>query len=274
MRQCLSVTRGLLAMLLIAGLILLAIATATQRHPLTGSLDSLVAVMGQGLERLARDHGWVVREVTVVGAEGPARPVIEKALAGIRGQPMVAVSPQAVLRRLLAEPWVRDARIARHWPDRLVITVVVRHPAAVLIDRQGGTLIAADGTRLGPAALAVGMNGLPRIAGADAPAALAELLAWRSRYPQLFAQLDHAVRVGRRRWDLVLNNGLRILLPERGSGYGPEQALARLVDLEGQDHILARSLSRIDLRLADRIFFAPAAAKGTRVREQARERNS
>ncbi len=268
MRQSASAARGLLVMLLIGGLALLAIAAGTQRRMLTESLDTLTTVMADGLERLARDHGWVIRQVTVVGADGPARPVIEKALAGIRGRSMVAVSPQAVLRRLLAEPWVRDARIARHWPDRLVITVAVRHPAAVLTGEEGGILIAADGTRLGDASNAAGVGGLLRIAGPGAPEALAEPLAWRTRYPDLFAHLDHAVRVGRRRWDLVLDGGLRILLPERGNGYGPEQALARLVALDRQDRILARALSRIDLRLADRIFLAPVPAGDAQVRER------
>ena len=262
---------ALFVLLLIAGLALLAMAAGAQQRMLTPSLDFLVTAMSDGLERLARHQGWVIRQVTVVGADGPARPVIEKALAGIRGQPTIAVSPQTVLNQLLAEPWVRDARIARHWPDRLVITVAVRHPAAVLTDEEGGILIAADGTHLGPVSNAAQVDGLLRIAGAGAAEAVGELLAWQTRYPALFAHLDHAVRVGGRRWDLVLNGGLHILLPEEGNGYGPEQALVRLIDLDRQDRLLARALSRIDLRLADRIFLAPIPAAGVPARGGKRE---
>lgn len=260
MRPMAPAARSLLALLTIGALAWLAVTAGADRRMLPRTVDSLATTLNDALDRLARDRGWVIRELVLVGAEGPARSVIEKALAGVRGQPTVAVSPQAVLERLLAEPWVRDARIERQWPDRLMITVTVRRPAAVRLDGAAETLIAADGTPLGPVPDGFAVDGLLRITGAGAAEALADLLVWRARYPELFAQLDHAVRVGRRRWDLVLVTGLRILLPERGEEYGPEQALARLVALDRQDRILARALTRIDLRLADRIFLAPAPA--------------
>ncbi len=255
------VARSLLAMLSIGGLALLAAMAGVDRRMLAESVDSLTTVLEGTLDRLASDQGWVIRQVVLVGAEGAARSVIERVLASVKGQPTVAVSPQAVLKRLLAEPWVRDARIERQWPDRLVVTVVVRQPAAVYTDDRGETLVAADGTALGPVPDGIAVDELLRVAGVGAPGALAELLAWRMRHPELFGHLDHAVRVGRRRWDLVLKTGLRILLPEQGDDYGPEQALARLVALDRREHILTRAVARIDLRLVDRIFFAPLPAE-------------
>ncbi len=268
MRQSATVSRSFLVLMLIGGLLLTGMAAGTDRRLVAGALNVLVATAEEGLAAFAHDHGWVIRHVELRGADGPGRTAVETALAGIAGQPTLAVSPRAVLRRLLAEPWVRDARIERHWPDRLVVTVGVRRPAAVLTSEEGAFLVAADGTRLGPVSRPAGQEDWLRITGAGAPEALAELLGWRSRYPDLFARLDHAVRVGHRRWDLVLKNGVRVLLPERGKAYGPQQALARLVKLDREDRILARALGRIDLRLADRIFLAPIPAEASRIRRR------
>ena len=56
------------------------------------------------------------------------------------------------------------------------------------------------------------------------------------------------VRVGERRWDVVLDRGQRIMLPEEGA----EQALERVIALEQVQDMLARDLVAVDLRLAAR----------------------
>ena len=62
-----------------------------------------------------------------------------------------------------------------------------------------------------------------------------------------------AVRVGERRWNLQLNNGADVMLPE-----GHEvAALDRLMQLQ-QDHaLLDRPLAAIDMRLPDRLVLRP-----------------
>lgn len=213
---------------------------------------------------LARRHGLVVKDVTLTGAAGPARDALMGQLERWRGRPLIAVDPDAVLAGLEANPWVRRARVERRWPDRLVVTVVTRTPAAVLLADDGAWLLAADGTRLARASEDGRDAGLVRVAGAGADEALGELAELAAAHPALFSRLDQAVRIGGRRWDLVLRAGPRILLPEDGPVYGPAAALARLAALEREGHILERALARIDLRLADRVFLAPLAAAGVR----------
>ncbi|GIX16873.1 MAG: hypothetical protein KatS3mg119_1059 [Rhodothalassiaceae bacterium] len=213
---------------------------------------------------LARRHGLVVKDITLTGAAGPARAAIMADLQGWRGRPLIAVDPDVVLAGLLADPWVRRASVERRWPDRLVVTVATRTPAAVLLADDGAWLVADDGTRLARAHDAGRDAGLLRVAGAGAARALAGLMELAAGHPAVFSRLDHAVRVGDRRWDLVLRDGPRIMLPEDGPGYGPAAALARLAALEREGGILERALARIDLRLADRVFVAPLATAGAR----------
>ena len=57
------------------------------------------------------------------------------------------------------------------------------------------------------------------------------------------------VRIGERRWDLHLDNGIMVKLPEDHV----DAALAELVELERQDGLLGRDISAVDMRFADRL---------------------
>ena len=58
-----------------------------------------------------------------------------------------------------------------------------------------------------------------------------------------------AVLVADRRWDLHLENGVTIKLPEKGV----KEALAQLVKLNAESRLLDRDVVVVDLRLPDRI---------------------
>jgi cell division protein FtsQ len=57
------------------------------------------------------------------------------------------------------------------------------------------------------------------------------------------------VFVGERRWNLRLNDGLDIRLPEHDVG----NALAELSRLDQEDHLFSRDIVAVDMRLPDRL---------------------
>jgi cell division protein FtsQ len=61
--------------------------------------------------------------------------------------------------------------------------------------------------------------------------------------------LKASIFVAERRWNLRLNNGLDVRLPEAGV----EQALERLVALDHDKKLLSRDIVSVDLRLPDRV---------------------
>ena len=68
--------------------------------------------------------------------------------------------------------------------------------------------------------------------------------------PEIAAQMRAAVLVGGRRWDLHLDNGVTVKLPEKHV----REALAQLVKLERASSSCSRATwSSIDLRLPDRV---------------------
>jgi cell division protein FtsQ len=64
----------------------------------------------------------------------------------------------------------------------------------------------------------------------------------------LLPRLRGLVRMGERRWDLVLDRDQRILLPETD----PVRALDRLLALDQAEGILKRDITAVDLRLDTR----------------------
>jgi cell division protein FtsQ len=94
---------------------------------------------------------------------------------------------------------------------------------------------------------------LPLVVGAGAPEHAAELLDALAKYPAVQAKVVAAVRVGGRRWNLRMQNGMDVLLPE---GHAPA-ALARLMSLQSSHDLLDRPLQVIDMRLPDRLVLRP-----------------
>jgi cell division protein FtsQ len=63
-------------------------------------------------------------------------------LAGLRPEVGWLFYDEWTARRLAAHPWIREARITKHWPDRVVVRVTERVPSVRL--RRGGREVVTD----------------------------------------------------------------------------------------------------------------------------------
>jgi cell division protein FtsQ len=70
----------------------------------------------------------------------------------------------------------------------------------------------------------------------------------RSR-PALAGRVKDYVRVGDRRWDLELKNGVTVKLPEDGA----DRAMNEVVALDSRNGLLSRDITTVDMRLKDRV---------------------
>jgi cell division protein FtsQ len=71
--------------------------------------------------------------------------------------------------------------------------------------------------------------------------------------------MSGAARVGQRRWNLYLDNGITILLPEKNVA----EALARLAALESSQHLLSKGVKSVDLRFSGRVIVGIAEIEET-----------
>ena len=207
----------------------------------TGSIDTHMARAGKSV-------GFAVENVSVVGREREDRLAILTALGVARGTPILGVDLAAAKTRLETLPWIRSAEVERLLPDTLFVRLTERHPLA-LWQRQGKlTLVADDGAVLtGEKVDAYGA--LVVLVGDDAPKLGAGLLAMLASEPALYPHVAAAVRVGDRRWDLKLDNGIDVALPEDE----PAAAWHRLAQLDREQSLLERNVLAVDMRLPDRL---------------------
>jgi cell division protein FtsQ len=169
--------------------------------------------------------------------------------AGVTGRAsLLFLDADAARRRLLANPWIADAAVLKLYPNRLQITITERHAFALWQKDGRVSVIAADGTVLEPF-VENRYLGLPLVVGRDAERQAKDFLAVIDRYPDIRSALRASILVADRRWDLRLNNGIDVQLPEGDV----TAALDRLVRLDHDKKLLSRDITVVDLRLADRV---------------------
>ncbi len=143
--------------------------------------------------------------------------------------------------------WVKDVVVAKAYPDKIVIRIVERKPFAIwqngnslaLIERGGADIDQFDSR----------FSKLPLLVGKGANVAGADIMFLVNKYPELREQVSAFIRVGDRRWDLRLSNGINIKLPADNV----DGALRELVRLNTEYQLLERDLKVVDLRLSDRL---------------------
>jgi len=130
----------------------------------------------------------------------------------------------------------------------LDVTVVERVPAIVWRGRDLLELLDATGHRVGAAKQRSDHPDLSLIAGDGADKAVPEALDLFKAASPIKARMRGLLRVGERRWDVILDRGQRIMLPEKN----PVMALERALALNEMDDLLNRDLVAVDLRDARR----------------------
>lgn len=201
--------------------------------------------------------GFGVDEVTVAGRERTTRADVLAALEVQQGQIIFSVDLETARENLLRLDWIADATVTRILPDRVHVELVERRPFAVwqrggrlaVIDAQGRP-ITEDGVE--------GYGHLPLVVGHGAAREAKGFTQLVAAWPELQARVRAYVRVGDRRWNLRLENGVDVLLPE----VGVQDALAELVAIDEAQRVLARDIEAIDVRLPDRftVRLSPDAA--------------
>jgi cell division protein FtsQ len=143
---------------------------------------------------------------------------------------------------------VRSADVRLQPGGVLQVEVDERKTAALWRTPDGLFRIDDEGTYLGLAYLRSDFPELPILSGDGADLAVPEARALMAIAAPFGDRLKGLVRMGERRWDVVLDRGQRIMLPELGA----VQALERVIALDQVRDVLARDLSRIDMRLGQR----------------------
>ena len=158
-------------------------------------------------------------------------------------------------------PWVKEATIRKLYPDTLQVAILEKKPFAIwqhegrfsLVDQNGKVIADRIGERYAT---------LPVVVGEGAAKRADDFVALIDGFPSLKPMIRAGILVAGRRWNVMLTNGVEILLPE----LDPGSALTQVVALDDGHHILSRDIAAIDLRLPNRLVVR-LTAEGTEARK-------
>jgi cell division protein FtsQ len=227
---------------------------------------------GIGLRHLGRLSYFGITNVAVRGNSQVGTAEIVASLDLRPGTSILEPDLTELRRRVLANPWIREARVARRLPLTLEVVVWERTPEVLLLAERS-YLAGGDGVILAEAAGAPGapLPGLPRVVlpggryapgdrtpGETVPRALA---LWRA-FAESPASRGERLQEIRQERDgtFTVRTERGVLLRVRG-----EDAARQIIRLEAALQHAGRPLrayEAVDLRFGDRIVLRAGAQKG------------
>jgi cell division protein FtsQ len=220
--------------------------------------DRAVVAADEAMESATHTLGLTVRDVTVSGRK---RTPVADLLAAVglrRDDSLMSFDPEKARQRIEELSWVETASVRRMIPDRVHIDLVERKPFARWQSGGRTFVIDRDGAVVSDRA-AGAFAKLPKVVGKGAAGRAAQILGIINSEPALAKRVRSATLVRKRRWNVGMDNGVEIRLPERD----PLAAWRQFAALETNYRILVRDLVIVDLRVADRLIvrLTPEAAR-------------
>jgi cell division protein FtsQ len=190
--------------------------------------------------------GLGIDEVEITGQSETSEVDVLDALGIGEFPSLVTFNVEAARAGVEALPWVKEARIKKLYPDTVQVAVVERTPFAIwqhdgkvsLIDRDGRVITDTVSDRYAT---------LPFVVGAGAEKRAAEYSELIAGVPSL--KIHAGVLISDRRWNVVLDGGVELLLPEAD----PSSALVAVAALDSDNGLLSRDIAAVDLRLPNRL---------------------
>jgi cell division protein FtsQ len=232
----------LLVLLLLAALALLGIRAF---HKAEGAVSGAAA-----------DAGFGVYEIHITGNRRVPTSTIFAALGLKPGQSIFFVDLPAARARIMALDWIASADVVRRYPDAVTVTVVEKRPFGLwqtppdgngqshlaIVERSGGVITTQN---------VENFSRLPKLIGQGAPETAGEVVDAVLAHRAVSARVAAYERVSRRRWNLILNDGVVVKLPEANW----QKELDALEHLIVDSGILERDVTEIDLRSPAQYFF-------------------
>ena len=196
-------------------------------------------------DKLASLVGLAADDIRISGLTHHDPELLMRALDIKPGGSLLGFDAGQARRMLEGMDWVASASVQRKFPNMLEVSVIERE--AVAIWQRDGSYYLIDNAGVAMGGLDIlGKSHFLLVTGEGANLGAAELINHIEVYPDLKMKVRAAAMVGKRRWTLYLDTGVKIALPETGV---PE-ALAKVSALNASQNILAKGITELDMRIA------------------------
>lgn len=215
-----------------------------------GQWPVIVAKYGTPADMVANLLGLRIETVALTGQRELTDAEVIAAAGVTSTSSLPLLDAEAAREGLEALPLVKSATVHKLYPDTLAIAIEERQPYALWQNDGTVSIIARDGTAI-EEMRDLQFARLPFVVGEGANNRAAEILGLLDDAPDIKARVRASILVAQRRWNLTLDNGVVVRLPEGGAA----KALKALSTLEAADNVIEKDILAIDLRLPDRVAF-------------------
>ena len=144
--------------------------------------------------------------------------------------------------------WVEAVHIERRFPDTVYVRIDEKDPLALWQNKGKLFLVDVKGQVITDRHLE-NFKDMVTLIGAHAPEQAPEFMKLLASEVEIIPYIGTLRLMSRRRWDLILKNGIVIQLPEKDMSLG----LRRLVTLQAAQNIFDKDIILIDMRHPSRI---------------------
>lgn len=240
-------------LLLSLGVILFALIAALFA---SGVIGRTIHGVNKTIDTIVADAGFGISEIHLAGNSRVPPETILAALGMKPGESIFGAKLGQARNRIMALDWVASADVVRRYPDSIFVTIVEKRPFALwqspalgnergriaIVERSGGVITTQGVEKFAR---------LPKLIGPGAPAAAADLIDAVMTHRAAAARIAAYEYVSKRRWNLILNDGVVVKLPETGW----QKELDALEHLIVDAGVLERDITEIDLRSSTQFFF-------------------
>lgn len=168
----------------------------------------------QVLSKFDRYFDFRVENIEVIGNDKISKEEIIK-LSGIKyADSLVNVDLEKVKQQIHKNNWIASLVVSRKFPNRIRILIEEEKPAALFVEKDKIFLINLNGKKIEEVKRENLDSGYIIVKGENANQTFSELLAQIYNYHIINKAVVELHRRSNRRWDIILENKTKIMLPE------------------------------------------------------------
>ena len=156
---------------------------------------------------------FAITSIETIGRERSSKSDISKILKQYQKKSLLSLDLNYIQSDLEKVTWIKSVIIRRILPNKISLTIEEFSPQAIWVRGKDRFVLDKDGNAIERISNDQFQNYFT-IKGTQADLNLMKLLEDLENFPEIYNQIDYANFIGRRRWDLHYQGGVRIMLPQ------------------------------------------------------------
>ena len=191
------------------------------------------------IEQTAIKYKITLQNVSVFGCKNFDQKDIIAIFIKDLDKPLYSIDTQKKLEEILKISWVYKAAISKKAPNSIIIKITERSPIAYWQFNNKIHLIDTFGNIIKTKKI---FFGKPFLIGKGANKDAITFVRLLNKYK--FFKIKHAVYIGERRWDAIMENGIIVKLPDENV----EEAIQKYLSLAANTPLDYEQITSIDMR--------------------------